>query len=221
MNTVHKLVNSIDVENLKHASDHAVGFPHFCIDDFLVIDFANEIEASFPDFNSAMNIGKGFNAHHEKGKVQVTEVAGLPEPLKKLNNIFCEPRVIELLEYVTGIEEMMKYPSRTTYGSPDIKLTYQWKCKYSERELRLVEGKIGELIAKSGYELSGLSPVTPSKYELLALAFRNKRYRILYNIRKYGIMLYFSRFLAERLGWQALLTSCKRKYSAIDIKGLK
>jgi hypothetical protein len=83
------------------------------------------------------------------------------------------------------------------------------------------EGKIGELIAKSGYELSGLSPITPRKYELLTLAFRNKRFRIHYNIRKYGIILYFSRFLAERLGWQALLTSCKRKYSAIDIKGLK
>ena len=51
MNTIHKLVNPIDVESLKHALDHAVSFPHFCIDNFLVADFANEIEASFPDFN--------------------------------------------------------------------------------------------------------------------------------------------------------------------------
>jgi len=48
MMKIHKLVNPIDLESLKNTLEHAKGFPHFCIDNFLVDDFASEIEASFP-----------------------------------------------------------------------------------------------------------------------------------------------------------------------------
>ena len=67
MTIISELVNPIDSEALEKSLQEAEGFPHFCIDNFLTDAFASEIEASFPDFESAMKVGRTFNAHHEKG----------------------------------------------------------------------------------------------------------------------------------------------------------
>ena len=104
METISDLVNPIDKDELAKSLSQAPGFPHFCIDNFLVDDFANQIEASFPDFESALKIGRSFDAHHEKGKVQVTDTAEFPEPVKKLNELFGSEALIRLLEDVTGIQ---------------------------------------------------------------------------------------------------------------------
>ena len=92
---------------MKNSLEKARGFSHFCIDNFLVEYFANEIEASFPDSKNAMDVGRSFNAHHEKGKVQVTNVQEFPSPIKRLNEIFAEENLVELLEKVTGIQSIV------------------------------------------------------------------------------------------------------------------
>ena len=118
-------------------------------------------------------------------------------------------------------ERMMDYADRSSYDLPDKRFSLQWKKKYSTRELRLVEGKIGQLIVDSGYELSGLSPVIPGRLERMVLSFQNKAYRVKFNIGKYGLMLYLERCLSDRLGWRSWRDSCQERINQIDIMGLK
>jgi len=68
-----QLINPIDQETLKHKFQNAAPFPHFCIDNFLDRDFANEIYDSFPSFQDAQIMGQEFSAVNEKNKVQITD----------------------------------------------------------------------------------------------------------------------------------------------------
>ena len=116
---------------------------------------------------------------------------------------------------------MMDYAEQSTYDLPNQRLTYQWKTKYSERELCLVEGKVGDMLIDRGYEPSGFSPDVADKYELLTLALENKLYRIKFSIKKYGFFLYAANVLSGGLGWLSLREYCQRKINQIDIEGLK
>jgi len=107
MTSIHKLLNPIDIANLENSLIHAKGFPHFCIDNFLIDEFASEIESSFPTFDHAVQIGRSFNSHYEKKKVQITNLEEFPVPVRKLSNIFGDKKFISLLENATGIEPLL------------------------------------------------------------------------------------------------------------------
>ncbi len=85
----------------------APGFPHFCIDDFLNPDFAHEISDSYPTFEDAAKVGRSFNAHYEKRKIQVTDSSVFPDPVKKLNDIFASEYFRKLVSDMTGIDELL------------------------------------------------------------------------------------------------------------------
>jgi hypothetical protein len=55
---------------------------------------------------------------------------------------------------------MISYPETTTYDLPDPSYIGQWRRKLSEYEIRLVESRIGKMLMKRGYKLSGLPPLT-------------------------------------------------------------
>ena len=118
-------------------------------------------------------------------------------------------------------ENMLDYAATSSYELPDTSLSYQWKKKYSIRELQLVEGKIGEMIVSRGYELSGHKPIEPGTLELAKLFLWNKSYRIRFNLRKYGLTLYLSWILSKRFGWPSWRESCQKNINKIDILGLK
>jgi hypothetical protein len=122
------------------------------------------------------------------------------------------------VEYST---HMMDYAEHSTYDLPDQRLIYQWKTKYTERELCLVEGKVGDMLIDRGYEPSGVCPAVADKNELLALALRNKLYRIKFSIDKYGFFLYAANFVSNRVGWLPIREYCQRKINQIDIEGLR
>lgn len=106
---IDQLINftSEDVESLKSQLATSPGFPHFCIDNFLKEDFANSVEASFPDFDTALSLGKDFNSHHEQRKVQITDVELFPEPVEMLNRIFADESLVHSLSYATGIDGLL------------------------------------------------------------------------------------------------------------------
>ena len=116
---------------------------------------------------------------------------------------------------------MTDYAECSSYGLPDRRLTYQWKRKYSEHELCLVEGKIGKMIFDKGYELSGFPSIIPGKYESYALALRNKLYRIKFSINTYGFFLYIAYFVSVRFGRSSWKEYCLKKINQINVRGLK
>ncbi len=57
---------------------------------------------------------------------------------------------------------MLGYAQTTTYDLPNSKLLWQWKRKLSEREIQLVEARIGDMLLERGYELTSLFSQLPS-----------------------------------------------------------
>ena len=117
--------------------------------------------------------------------------------------------------------QMTAYASHSTYSAPDKDLIYQWKRKYTERELRLVEGKVGTRIVDLGYELSVHEPAKPGLLEKIRLYLLNKRRRVSHQVKRYGMFLYFESLLASRMGSRAWRHACQHKKNKIDIEYLK
>jgi Sulfotransferase family len=131
--------------------------------------------------------------------------------------------LVRICEFV-GLEysdQMMNYSSHTTYAPPDNKLIYQWKNKYSKRELQLVEHKVGKMLVARKYELSGYSPDSPRLFEAWKLAVQNKKYRVRFQIERYGLGLYLENFLASRSGLRFWMDSCQKRKNLIDLRFLK
>lgn len=118
-------------------------------------------------------------------------------------------------------DEMMQYSSRSTYAAPDRSLSYQWKKKYSPRELQLVEGKLGDRLAALGYESGGHGTGRPGFFERIGLYLSHRRYRAEYQIKRYGIGLYIEHALAGRVGSKAWRQSTQQRKNRIDIRHLK
>jgi len=122
------------------------------------------------------------------------------------------------LEYT---DKMLDYINHSTYKLPDKALSYQWKRKYSKRELQLVEGKLESWIEARDYELSQFEPVVPSLLEKIRLMVTHKIYRMQFQVQRYGLRLFLERLVSSRIGsprWQA---SCKKRISTIDLEYLR
>jgi len=102
-----ELINSFDYEALKQKIRNAKPFPHFCIDNFLNEQFANEIYHSFPSYKDAKTIGMEFGAVNEKLKIQITDAARFPEPIAKLNRLLASPEFLETMSDLMGIQNLI------------------------------------------------------------------------------------------------------------------
>lgn len=100
----------IDREILKRQYAAARPVPWFCIDNFLDPEFAEAVYRSFPSFDDAVKAGRLFSGVNEKGKVQITDSARFPEPIAQLNRELNGPEFLNLIEYVTGIPNLLADP---------------------------------------------------------------------------------------------------------------
>lgn len=102
-----ELLNPINYEELKEKIALVEPFPHFCIDDFLREDYAEEIYQSFPSFQEAQRMGRQFSAVNEKGKVQITDSGKFPPAIKKLNDLLASSKYVEMWSDITGIPNLV------------------------------------------------------------------------------------------------------------------
>jgi len=102
-----ELINPIDEVEFKKSLLSAEAFPHFCIDNFLVANFAEEVYQAFPSFNQAQKIGKEFSAVNEKRKVQVTDSTKFPPAIKKLSDLLASKEYVDLWSELTGIPNLL------------------------------------------------------------------------------------------------------------------
>ncbi len=101
------MIRPFDREALRCQFQEAKPFPFIAIDDFLDTEFAREVAASYPAYAEAKGRGREFSAVNEKRKVQITDAAAFPEPVKKLNDLLSSSGFIEDLEYITGIDNLL------------------------------------------------------------------------------------------------------------------
>ena len=123
-----------------------------------------------------------------------------------------------------GIEydpAMLRYPEHTSYDAPDPNLVYQWKTKQTPREIQLVESRCAAHLVRRGYALSGHPPVEVTPAMMAALRAQDKRERVKFGIRRYGLSLVAQGYLARRLGLKAWERAVDRRVQAITQKHLK
>ncbi len=116
---------------------------------------------------------------------------------------------------------MLSYSQTTTYNLPDVKLLCQWKRKLSEREIQLVEAKIGDMLVGRGYELSGLSSITVNSVMKQMLRLHSKCSVVQGRIRIYGLHLILSSFLSRHLELKQWNKRVQLECNNIDTARLK
>ncbi len=102
-------------------------------------------------------------------------------------------------------QEMLNYPTDTTYGEVDGNVRARWRRKQTAHEIQLGEAGAGEMLTRRGYEWSGQPrlSVGPVKNRLLELHCR--LVRLGWRLKRYGIRFWIERRLAQAFGnktWQ-------------------
>ena len=115
---------------------------------------------------------------------------------------------------------MLDYHLDTTYGPPDPRLAEQWRRKASPREIALLEGKAGELIAVRGYARSA-TPHYPGPIERAALTTRNATGRWRASIRRFGFPLLLLAKLSHWFHARSLHRHLRRRMEAKIAKSVK
>lgn len=105
-----QLLNEFDKENLKQQLKTIEPFPHFCIDNFLKEDFAEEVYQSFPNFKESQELGKEFSDVNQKRKVQITDSNKFPPAIKKLNDLIQSEEFVSMWSEITGIPKLISDP---------------------------------------------------------------------------------------------------------------
>lgn len=121
----------------------------------------------------------------------------------------------------TGFDPaMLSYPDHTTYEAPDPGLAWQWRRKMPAKDLRLVETRLGGLLALRGYEPSGEPPIAPTRLQKTWLHLQNAHGRWRHMIGRYGVLPIY-RTLGRRLKIKPLQRHAQRRIDQIQRKHLR
>jgi Rps23 Pro-64 3,4-dihydroxylase Tpa1-like proline 4-hydroxylase len=96
-----------DADRLRREFQSAQPFRFVKIDDFLDPDFALEVASSYPRFEVAANLGKGFESANEHLKVQVTNCELYPPAVRKLHDALATQEFLDALSAITGIPKLL------------------------------------------------------------------------------------------------------------------
>lgn len=116
---------------------------------------------------------------------------------------------------------MLSYPDDTTYEAPDASLAHQWKRTASPFEVRLVESRVGDLLARRGYEVSGQPYVRVGPLRRAWLGLQDWMARFRFRLKRYGIGLVIASAISRRLGWQSWHRRCSLKVNRITTAHLR
>lgn len=111
---------------------------------------------------------------------------------------------------------MLAFHEDTTYERPDRGAAQRWRSGLTPRQIGLIEGRAGDLLALRGYEPSGEPIVRPSSTGLRLLGVQNRISRIRWRIDRYGLWLYGKGMLARRLSPNGAWPKILRRMQDID-----
>lgn len=133
-----------------------------------------------------------------------------------------EPQLSRICDFLDLPFEagMLTYHETTSYGPPDPKIAQKWREKATPREIALIEGRVGPLLGKLGYEAMG-KPADPSAIERMQLVTEHRWKRWMHNIRRYGFMLFASQHAARFVGLKGLARKLDERQESIRISNLK
>ncbi len=109
-------INSIDFPALKRQMQEAPAFPHFCIDNFFELSFAEAVRDAFPSYDAAARMGRAFDAVNEKRKIQITDATLFPEPIRRLHEMLASDAFVAHLSEMSGIQNLVADPGLSGGG---------------------------------------------------------------------------------------------------------
>ncbi|UCE60762.1 MAG: sulfotransferase [Phycisphaerales bacterium] len=118
-------------------------------------------------------------------------------------------------------EAIYEYAKTSSYPLPDPTKVFQWRTKSPPRELRLLEGRIGDMLTQRGYELSGVAPAKVGRLFRRWLMLHSRLVCALFRVKRYGLPLYLADFLARRLPFTGYRKRLRLRTNAIDREHLR
>ena len=118
-------------------------------------------------------------------------------------------------------EEMLELDRDTTYSCPSKKYAEQWKSRLSAREIRWIELRAAEQMREQGYQPAASDTRPLTMRESLVLKIQSRIYRMSYNIKKWGLVLWLQHVLARRTGIRQWVEYVKQRTNTIDRSLLK
>ncbi len=116
---------------------------------------------------------------------------------------------------------MLDYPRHTSYSRPNPELVERWRRDLSDREVSLVEGKVGAMLAQCGYQLSGLPPVIPGASGRFLLKQANRLGRMRFSLKRNGVPLTVFDLATRLIPVAPLRTIARRRLAARELRFLK
>lgn len=117
---------------------------------------------------------------------------------------------------------MLAYDCDSTYEKPDPSLAQQWRRKLSPHQIRLIEARIGPMLADRGYELSGHPSLSVGPLRRWGLRIQDRFYRARFRLKRYGPILWLADACLRRLGRpRASLDLVQRRIQTVDSLHLK
>jgi Sulfotransferase family len=116
---------------------------------------------------------------------------------------------------------MLQYSQDTTYEQPDSRFLNQWRRKLSDREIQLIESRVGALLVERGYTASGLPAIQLSNREIQSLKLQDWWTRANFRLQRYGAPLFVLNYVTSRLPVRTWHNTVQLKINEIDSKHIK
>ena len=117
--------------------------------------------------------------------------------------------------------QMLTYNKTTSYDLPDAKFMYQWKHKLSNREIQLIESRIGNMLLEKNYELSNLPTIEVTSAMVQKLKLQDWLKRVQFRIDRFGLPLFFADSLSRNLQLNSWRKNIRLKMNDIEELYLK
>jgi Rps23 Pro-64 3,4-dihydroxylase Tpa1-like proline 4-hydroxylase len=101
------VIKPFDREKVRQQFNSAQPFRWFEISPFVDEGFIDEVVNAYPTFETAQKLGFEFKAINEQKKVQITDSAKFPGPVKRLSDALASAEWLKDLEYITGIPRLV------------------------------------------------------------------------------------------------------------------
>jgi hypothetical protein len=122
---------------------------------------------------------------------------------------------------VPFVPEMLTYDTRTTYSKPDARKIERWRGKLSQRDLGLLEARLGDRLQSRGYSTSGHPLIAPTPVEKVALKLDNKVRIWGRRFKDHGLVDPIAVTVAQRLKMPSVAQRAQKRIEAKVIAGLK
>ncbi len=111
-------------------------------------------------------------------------------------------------------DEMLSYADDTDYGIPDPSRVSAWRDKLTDREVRLVEARVGDLLEARDYQPSGLPALHIDRRQELLIKADSKLRRPRQRAAKIGWMLVLAETITKALRWDAGYRAVRKRSHA-------